>query len=286
MPSTATITTFYTFSATKAQAAQVNSNFDIFRGHFLPVDPTLAAASHNSYNLGSSEYFWRGAYVNNINFRGPTTTTDLLLAADTSNTFGSLQFKIGGTSRYDLGNATISANLLASGTSKYVFSFGSTYTANIDKNGISLSTIGNRNSTTTSIGTPIAKTAWWSYSGSTSVSTTVEVAGSTCTTVATVGRPVFVGIMCGNTTMSLQLSITAVDSRVTIYLERNGSIISKFPCREIASNTTRMLEDLKIPCNMMFVDIPGAGTHNYSVGLTLYSGTKVYLQGYTVAFQF
>lgn len=64
MPSTATITAFYNFTAnTKARASQVNTNFDTFRGHILPVSPTTATAINNTYDLGSSEYRWRNLYL-------------------------------------------------------------------------------------------------------------------------------------------------------------------------------------------------------------------------------
>lgn len=64
MPSSATITTFYTFTAnTKARASQVNANFDIFRGHILPVSPNTQTAINNTYDLGSSEYRWRTLYL-------------------------------------------------------------------------------------------------------------------------------------------------------------------------------------------------------------------------------
>lgn len=46
MPSTATITAFYTFTAnTKARASLVNANFDIFRGHLLPLSPSTQTES-------------------------------------------------------------------------------------------------------------------------------------------------------------------------------------------------------------------------------------------------
>lgn len=68
MPSSATITSFYNFSAnTKARASQVNNNFDVFRGHIIPVDPNTATSINNTYDLGASNYYWRAAYINTIN---------------------------------------------------------------------------------------------------------------------------------------------------------------------------------------------------------------------------
>lgn len=64
MPSTATITAFYNFTAnTKARASQVQGNFDVFRGHLLPVSPSTATAIDNTYDLGSTEYRWRALYL-------------------------------------------------------------------------------------------------------------------------------------------------------------------------------------------------------------------------------
>jgi len=65
MPSTATITAFYSFVAlTKIQSAQVNNNFSIFRGHIIPVDPnTATAGASGTYDLGESTHYWRGNYL-------------------------------------------------------------------------------------------------------------------------------------------------------------------------------------------------------------------------------
>lgn len=64
MPSQATITAFYSFTAnTKARASQVNGNFDVFRGHLLPIDPNTQTAISATYDLGSSDYRWRAVYL-------------------------------------------------------------------------------------------------------------------------------------------------------------------------------------------------------------------------------
>jgi len=64
MPSTATITAFYTFVAgTRARAAQVNTNFDNLRGHFIPTNTDTATASHQVHDLGSSDHQWRRVYL-------------------------------------------------------------------------------------------------------------------------------------------------------------------------------------------------------------------------------
>lgn len=67
MPSTATITAFYSFVAnTKARATQVNNNFDVFRGHILPVSAVTQTASDGLYDLGSNEYRWRNLYTTGL----------------------------------------------------------------------------------------------------------------------------------------------------------------------------------------------------------------------------
>lgn len=64
MPSTATITAFYTFAAgTKIKSAEVNNNFANLRGHIVPIDPSLSAAAVNfSYDLGADTHAWRNMF--------------------------------------------------------------------------------------------------------------------------------------------------------------------------------------------------------------------------------
>jgi len=68
MPSSATITAFNEFSAkTLIKSADHNTNFGVFRGHIIAVDPnTATAAATGTYDLGSTEYAWRNVYANNF----------------------------------------------------------------------------------------------------------------------------------------------------------------------------------------------------------------------------
>lgn len=73
MPSTATITSFYSFTAlTRIKSAEVNANFSNFRGHVIPIDPNTIAASDLTYDLGSSEYKWNNVYSRHLIMYGDT----------------------------------------------------------------------------------------------------------------------------------------------------------------------------------------------------------------------
>ncbi len=75
MPELATITSFYSFtSGTKARAAQVNSNFSAFRGHIVPIDPNTQTCINNTYDLGSSDYYWKTGYIKTL-YRAPVDST-------------------------------------------------------------------------------------------------------------------------------------------------------------------------------------------------------------------
>lgn len=100
MPSSATITSFYNFSAnTKARASQVNNNFDVFRGHIIPVEPLTATSSDNTYDLGDFSHRWRYGYFGQTRF-GVTSTAygSVQLASDT--TAAELIFNLNGIEKF------------------------------------------------------------------------------------------------------------------------------------------------------------------------------------------
>jgi hypothetical protein len=67
MPSSATITAFYSFSPNRNfKQSHAQNNFDVFRGHLIPIHPSTATSSNNTYDLGSSDYYWRSAYIDSI----------------------------------------------------------------------------------------------------------------------------------------------------------------------------------------------------------------------------
>jgi hypothetical protein len=102
MPSTATITAFYSFTAnTKARASQVNANFDVFRGHICPVSPSAQAFVNNTYDLGSTEYRWRDGYVRSLDFLTNTTTGNALtISGETTSSTPAFVHKVGGTEKF------------------------------------------------------------------------------------------------------------------------------------------------------------------------------------------
>lgn len=96
MPSTATITSFYTFSAgTKARSSEVNTNFSVLRGHIIPIDPNTTTSINNTYDIGSSEYYWKTGYFGSVDILGSTSTTNFTISQDTSYTNGAVIFKVG-----------------------------------------------------------------------------------------------------------------------------------------------------------------------------------------------
>lgn len=64
MPSSATITAFYTFAPlTSIRSSEVNNNFGLFRGHLLPIDASATSISNRAYDLGSTDYAWRSVFA-------------------------------------------------------------------------------------------------------------------------------------------------------------------------------------------------------------------------------
>ncbi len=98
MPNSATITSFFTFEAdTKARAAHVNNNFDVFRGHFIPVHPDTITSSDITHDLGSDEHRWRTGFVQKVDFDRNTSTSSATIEADANTTASEMVFKINGT---------------------------------------------------------------------------------------------------------------------------------------------------------------------------------------------
>lgn len=92
-PSTDTISAYgvtttgwseFTPSSGTIRSARVMANFNIFRGHLMPFDPTATVFRASTYDLGSATYPWRNVYGNVIGKRTPTvvsTTGSMSLTA-------------------------------------------------------------------------------------------------------------------------------------------------------------------------------------------------------------
>lgn len=74
MPSTATITSYYSFTAlTTIRSSEVNANFSNYRGHLIPIDPdTSTAATTLTYDLGSSDHAWQNVYAKGMHLYAHT----------------------------------------------------------------------------------------------------------------------------------------------------------------------------------------------------------------------
>lgn len=67
VPSSDTITGWNVFTAhTKIKSSEVNANFNQFRGHLIPFDASITGAANNTYDLGSTNYYWRKLYATQI----------------------------------------------------------------------------------------------------------------------------------------------------------------------------------------------------------------------------
>jgi hypothetical protein len=64
MPASKTLSAYYIFSTgTAIRSAQVNNNFDLLRGHLIPLDPNTIATSDFVYDVGGeTERFVNGWY--------------------------------------------------------------------------------------------------------------------------------------------------------------------------------------------------------------------------------
>lgn len=100
MPASLTITAFYSFSAnTTIYSAQVNNNFNLFRGNLLPIDGSATSFANNAYDLGSSSFRWKNGYFTNLNIADTSDNTKIA-------TFNMSSITAGQTRTYTLPNET------------------------------------------------------------------------------------------------------------------------------------------------------------------------------------
>ena len=164
MPTTATITTFYTFTAnTKAKASEMNTNFSIFRGHIVPIEPLTITSSDITYDLGSAEHSWRGCYAESLYLDPMTSGAALILQADKALTAGAFVFKNNGTeilrvspngfATFGSQGFTTTANLTiahdnSTTAGAFTFKVGSTESAKLEVDGFNYASLQQRDYTT------------------------------------------------------------------------------------------------------------------------------------------
>ncbi len=248
MPSSATITTFYTFVAnSKARASQVNLNFSLWRGHVIPIHPDTATSADNSYDLGSSEYYWRNLYVGEVDLRTSTSTASLRLKGDTSATAGAFVFEIEGQEVARIGPNGFGGGDLApnSVTIGALFSRYTSATATASDGGVAIR----------------------SFTQST-VTAQTNISGSTIT-VTGIGRPMIVGIS-GNVNMGVNIA-TAGGWEITAVIElmKDGSSMKSWTYKlDSEDSSGGSGQDAQNPITVSHLFFPTAGAHNYHLRVT------------------
>lgn len=196
MPSSATITSFYNFSAnTKARASQVNNNFDVFRGHIIPVEPLTATSADNTYDLGDFSHRWRYGYFGQTRY-GTTSTA-----------YGSVQ----------LASDTTAAEL--------ILSLNGTEKARINTNGIKFTSIPFKLTTTS-----------FDFSSIAGVGATTSISGidiSRPVNINFLQRDITTTSDCG--TITFTALTTSTVGPVAIYVKRDSTIIHGLYFSSVAS---------------------------------------------------
>lgn len=239
MPSTATITAYYTMTAnTKARASQANTNWSNHRGHNIPINADTATASDLTHDLGSSDHRWRTSYIQDINLRTSTTTAALLFAGDTTYTTGAYSFKINGVESFRIRPDGFVANNATP--------MGPTTTAAVGH--LCRSGVNNASGTT---------------SGALLIGVTL--------TISTNGRPVWVGFVAATATSyfqgtenNLAVAGNRVDFTVNIY--RSNSLTNQVGSYRAGfdSQLSAGAASFRLPASAVSViDFPGTGTHYY-----------------------
>lgn len=236
MPSTATITAFYTFTAnTKARASLVNANFDIFRGHLLPLSPSTQTAINNTYDLGSSEYSFRKGYIGELNI-GATSTSWKIKDATTTGSGDLIFFK-----------NNVEAYRVPS-------SFGETVSASIGQ-----------------LASSTGMTATTTYFNTTAVQ---NIIGSTIS-IQTMGRPVSlfcdaIDALTGTGAYISASMFTTIGSYVSVpvLLYRDSVLIKSILVGYSFMHTTNNIASFRyMPSSISFLDTPPSGTYVYELRL-------------------
>lgn len=262
MPSSATITAFYTFTAnTKARASQVNTNFSNFRGHIVPIDPNTTTSVDNTYSLGATDKRWEFLYTKGVDFRTSTTTAQNTIIGDVNATAGAMSHQIAGTERFRVAPGTITGNptgewsLQVNGTERmnikaatitgnpttaWSFKVNGTERGLIDSNGfegnyikansVGIGSLFSRGTslTTTSSNGAIAGSSAFAYNAGSTTITATGISGSTCTVTGS-GRPIFVGMIASSNRSVIQFSTdthTSASPGGFVAILRSGTTIA------------------------------------------------------------
>lgn len=252
MPSSSTITAFYNFTAnSRARASQVQNNFDVIRGNFIPIHPSTATSSDNAYNLGSNDYRWANVYSQIYNF-GNTTTNNAAINIDTATSTGELVFKVNGTEKARINASGIKA------TNAYNFDL----TATANQGGLAASA---------------------GFTVQMSVASSALITGSTCT-LATNGRPIHAFLLPAAYTTSAYLQLSAqtqaaYDIQALISLYMDNSLVSQSPFQlKTQQATTTALNaggnpSIILPYGAFNYFYPAAaGSHTFDLRATVVAG--------------
>ena len=243
MPSTATITTFYTFTAnTKARATHANTNFSNFRGHNIPINADTATASDLTHDLGSSDHRWRSAYLQDIYLRSSTTTADVLIKGNTGVATG--QYRV------EIGASVASFEVNADGT---LFKIGSTTKFEVDTDGIKTASNRTTNKAVSSGDTGVFSGNNTTYTDITNLTVDISLTGT---------RPVLVGLMPspGAVSPAALLCSGATISIADIQLLIAATALGSAQFGATDHNTARQMP------GFMFVDeAPAAGLQTYKM---------------------
>lgn len=98
-----TVTSFYSFrNGRPARSSEMNTNFINFKGDVLPINTDTETSSHQTHNVGSSDYRWTGLYCNNFYFTANTLTNNFQIEANRIDTTGSLKILYSSVESYNL----------------------------------------------------------------------------------------------------------------------------------------------------------------------------------------
>ena len=79
---------------TKAKSRQVDINFELWRGDWIPIETDTAAASDLKHDLGSTDHRWNNLYIDDVLF-SDVTTSGMLISGDSGG--AAINIRVGNT---------------------------------------------------------------------------------------------------------------------------------------------------------------------------------------------